>query len=80
MIVIGADTHKSSYALAAVDAATGVVVGDLEVRADEDGHRRALRWARALEAQCVWALEDFRGVSGRLERAVLSAGEHVLRV
>ena len=80
MIVIGADTHKSSYALAAVDAGSGVVVGELEVRADEDGHRRALRWARALEAQCVWALEDCRGVSGRLERALLSAGEHVLRV
>jgi len=47
MIVIGADTHKSSYALAAVDADVGVLVGELEVRADEDGHRRALRWARA---------------------------------
>src|SRR4051794_24855076 len=80
MIVIGADTYKSSYALAAVDAGTGVVVGELEVRADDDGHRRALRWARALPAQCVWALEDCRGVSGRLERALLSAGEHVLRV
>jgi len=43
MIVIGADTHRSSYALAAVDAETGVVVGELEVRADDDGQRRALR-------------------------------------
>ncbi len=56
------------------------MVGELDVRADEDGHRRAVRWARALEAQCVWALEDCRGVSGRLERALLTAGEHVLRV
>jgi len=60
--------------------APAVVVGELEARADEDGHRRALRRARALEAQRVWALEDCRGVSRRLERALLSAGEHVLRV
>lgn len=80
MIVIGADTHKSSYALAAVDADVGVVVGELEVRADEDGHRRALRWARGLAAERVWALEDCRGVSGRLERALVSGGERALRV
>ena len=80
MIVIGADTHKSSHALAAVDAGTGVLVGELEIRADEDGHRRALRWARSLADETVWAIEDCRGVSSRLEQALLGAGERVVRV
>jgi len=34
MIVIGADAHKRSHMLAAVDAATGVLVAELEIRAD----------------------------------------------
>jgi hypothetical protein len=32
MIVIGADIHKSTHALAAVDGATGVVAGEREIR------------------------------------------------
>ena len=61
MIVIGADAHKRSHMFAAVDAGTGVLVAELEIRADEDGHRRALRWARALATERVWAIEDCRG-------------------
>ena len=37
MIVIGADTHKGSQALAAVDEATGRVRGGREIKADEAG-------------------------------------------
>lgn len=58
MIVIGADTHKSSYAPPRSTPRPGVVADELQVRADEDGHRRALRWARALASSTVWALED----------------------
>jgi hypothetical protein len=36
MIVIGADTHKRNHALAAVQSATGVLVDELEIAADED--------------------------------------------
>jgi hypothetical protein len=52
MIVIGADIHKSTHALAVVDGATGVLSGGLEVRADEAGHLAALRWARELDGGC----------------------------
>jgi len=48
MIVIGADTHKRSYALAATDDGTGAIAGELETRAGEDGHPRTLRRAREL--------------------------------
>jgi hypothetical protein len=39
--------------LAAVDAGTGVLVAELGIRANEDGHRRVLRWARALDGERV---------------------------
>ena len=35
MIVIGADTHKGSHALAAVDEGTGRARGSREIKADE---------------------------------------------
>jgi transposase len=80
MIVIGADTHKRSHALAAVDGGTGAVVGERTIGADEQGHLGALRWARALDEQRVWAIEDCRHVSRRLEQALIAAGERVIRV
>jgi transposase len=80
MIVIGADTHKGSHALAAVDAGTGRVRGKREIRADDAGHLAAVRWARGLDGERVWALEDCRHVSRRFEQALLAAGERVVRV
>jgi transposase len=80
MIVIGADTHKRSHALAAVDEGTGRVRGQREFKADEPGHLAAVRWARGLDEERVWAIEDCRHVSRRLEQALLAAGERVVRV
>jgi transposase len=80
MIVIGADTHKRAHALAAVDAGTGGVRGQREIRAEEQGHLAALRWARGLDGERVWAIEDCRHVSRRLEQALIAAGERVVRV
>ncbi len=80
MIVIGADTHKQTHALAAVDGGTGAVVGERTIAADDAGHRDALRWARALDERRVWAIEDCRHVSRRLEQALIAAGERVIRV
>ncbi len=80
MIVLGADTHKRTHALAAVEASGGVVVGQRAITADEPGHLAALRWARELDEERVWALEDCRHVSRRLELALIAAGERVVRV
>ena len=80
MIVIGADTHKETRALAAVDEGTGRVRGTRQIKADDSGHLAAVRWARTLDSERVWAIEDCRHVSGRLERALIAAGERVLRV
>ena len=80
MIVIGADTHKRSHALAAVDEGTGRVRGGREIEAEETGHLAAVRWARELDPERVWAIEDCRHVSRRLEQALLAVGERVVRV
>jgi len=80
MIVIGTDTHKRSHALSAVDEGTGRVRGSREINADESGHQAAVRWARTLDEERVWAIEDCRQVSRRLEQALLAAGERVVRV
>jgi transposase len=80
MIVIGADIHKSTHALAAVSGDGGMVAGELEIRVDEAGHRSALRWARALDEERVWAIEDCRHLSRRFEQALIAAGERVVRV
>ena len=80
MIVIGADTHKGSHALAAVDEGTGRVRGGREIKADAVGHVAAVRWARGLDEERVWAIEDCRSCSRRLEQALLAAGERVVRV
>jgi transposase len=80
MIVIGVDTHERSHALAAVDEGTGRVRGTREIKADEPGHLAAVRWARELDEDRVWAIEDRRHVSGRLEQALLAVCERVVRV
>jgi transposase len=80
MIVIGADTHKGSHALAAVDDGTGKARGSRQIKADGPGHLAAVRWARELDEERVWAIEDCRSCSRRLEQALLAAGERVVRV
>jgi transposase len=82
MIVIGADTHKSSHTLVAVDEATGRRIAVRTVASTSAGVVDALSWARRVldDADRVWAVEDCRHVSGRLERLLVSAGEAVVRV
>jgi hypothetical protein len=64
MIVIGADTHKDSHTLAAVDAGVGQLLADVTVRARRRSFENLVRWARELGADRVWAIEDCRHVSG----------------
>src|SRR3954453_21829333 len=80
MIVIGADTHKRSHTLAAVSEATGRAISDVTVAATRRSFGELLRWARGVDGERVWALEDCRHVSGSLERFLLARGGRVLRV
>src|SRR5215208_3590901 len=80
MIVLGADAHKRSHTIAAVSATTGELVGERTVQVGAKGFRALLVWARGLEGQRVWAIEDCRHVSGSFERFLIGRGERVLRV
>src|SRR4051812_3984191 len=80
MIVLGADTHKRSHTIAAVSAATGEVVGEQTVQVGAKGFAALVVWARGLEGERVWAIEDCRHVSGSFERFLIGRGERVLRV
>ena len=80
MIVLGADTHKRSHTLAAINVATGQILADKTVQVGPRGFAALLGWARELDGQRVWALEDCRHVSGALERFLLGRGERVVRV
>jgi len=80
MIVFGTDPHKQSHTVAALDAHRAECVDELTVQAREAGHERLLRWARELDGERIWAIEDCRHVSGGLERFLLRCGERVVRV
>jgi transposase len=80
MIVLGADMHKGSHSIAAVSAEVGELLGDKTVKVGDRGFAAALDWARSLDAERVWALEDCRHVSGSFERFLLVHGERVVRV
>ncbi len=80
MLVIGVDVHKSTHMLAAVDAASGELRSSEQIAATAGGHRAGLAWAAGLSGERVWAVEDCRHVSGSLERQLVQAGEHVVRV
>src|SRR4051794_29140298 len=80
MIVLGADTDKSSHTIAAIDTATGRVLGDKTVAVGARGFAALVIWARGLAGERVWALEDCRHVSGALERFLIARGERVVGV
>jgi transposase len=80
VIVIGIDPHKRTHTAAALERATGEPRGGRTVQARERGQGELLLWARSLDPERVWALEDCRHVSARLERFLLVRGERVVRV
>ncbi len=80
MIVIGTDTHKRTHTCGAVDALTAAARGEQTVAARKGAFGALLRWARALDPERVWAIEDCRHVSGALERFLIARGERIVRV
>ena len=80
VVMLGVDVHKDTHTIVGTDEA-GRKVGERTVRATDAGHRSLVGWARSqFRDGRVWAVEDCRHVSARLERALLAAGERVVRV
>ena len=80
MIVIGTDTHKQTHTCGAVDGMTAQARGEMTTPARTSSFQKLLGWARALDAERVWAIEDCRHVSGSLERFLIARGERIVRV
>jgi len=78
MVTIGADSHKRSHTLVAVDG-TGRKLGEKTAPATSAGHLELLRWAERWPER-TFAQEDCRHLSRGLERDLLLAGERVIRV
>jgi transposase len=83
MVVVGADVHKRTHTFVAVDE-VGRELGAKTFDAITAGHQAAVRWVRerfgADGVEVVWAIEDCRHLSTRLERDLLTAGQSVVRV
>ncbi|QGN31934.1 IS110 family transposase [Microlunatus sp. Gsoil 973] len=80
MVVVGADVHKRTHTFVAVDE-VGRELGHKTFDADTAGHHKATAWARdRFGSELVWAIEDCRHLSARLERDLLTAGQSVVRV
>ena len=80
MVVVGADVHKRTHTFVAVDE-VGRKLAEKTLSATSAGHAEAVMWARErYGSEVVWAIEDCRHLSARLERDLLTAGQKVVRV
>ena len=78
MVVIGADSHKRTHTVVALDA-VGRRLGEKTVPTTSEGHLALVTWA-AQWPQVRFALEDCRHLTRRLEQDLLAAGHRVVRV
>jgi transposase len=83
MVVLGIDTHKRTHTVVAVDE-QGREIGQRTIGTTSSDHLEAVAWADQLApddvADQVWAVEDCRHLSRRLERDLLTAGRRIVRV
>jgi len=80
MVVLGIDAHKRTHTVVAVDEAgrqLGVRVTQSTCSA---AHLDLVVWAGRFGPGRVWAVEDCRHLSRRLEADLLAAGEAIVRV
>ncbi len=75
MIVIGVDVHKHSLTATAVDE-LGCALAEWSGPIDGE----VVVWARALGEERLWAVEDCRHVTRRLEQTLVGEGERLVRV
>jgi len=79
MVIVGIDAHKQTHTAVAVDEA-GRELATKTVQATPDGNLALMTWVSQLDPERRWAVEDCRHLSRGLERALLGAGEAIVRV
>lgn len=78
-MILGTDAHKYSHTTVAVDELGRQAASKTTSGTTTADHLELLRWASQFPVR-VWAIEDCRHVSRRLEADLLAAGEQVIRV
>ena len=78
-VLIGVDPHKASFAVAAVDEATGELLEGASFPHDRAGLRALERWARRFPER-RWAMENARGLGRHLAGRLAATGETVVDV
>ena len=81
MITLGVDAHKRTHTVVAVDG-QGRQLGVKTIATTSKDHLGLLTWAEqfAGDSEMLWAIEDCRHLSRRLERDLLAAGQSIVRV
>ena len=79
MVIFGIDAHKRTHTVVAVDDA-GRQLGTRTLATTTAAHLELLSWAETFDGERVWAVEDCRHLSRRLERDLLGVGERIVRV
>ena len=79
MVTIGIDAHKRTHTAVIVNE-HGTQLATKTITTTSASHRALLEWAREYDPERRWAVEDCRHLSRRLERDLLMAGEHIVRV
>jgi transposase len=82
MVTLGVDAHKRSHTIVAVDG-QGRQLAVKTVATTTKDHLGLLAWAEQFadpDGEVIWAIEDCRHLSRRLERDLLSAGQKIVRV
>ncbi len=79
MVVLGVDAHKRTHTIVVIDE-RGRRIADRTINATTADHLALMTWAQAHGEERLWAVEDCRHLSRRLERDLLAAGERIVRV
>jgi transposase len=80
MVTFGIDAHKRTHTVVVVDEAGRELGSKTTVATTSDDHLEMMSWAKKFGAERLWAVEDCRHLSRRLERDLLGAGERIVRV
>jgi transposase len=79
MVLIGIDAHKRSHTLVVCDA-QGRRLAERTIGSTSCEHLAVAAWAARFGEVRLWAVEDCRHLSRRLERDLLLSGERIVRV
>jgi transposase len=78
-VLIGVDPHKMSVAVAAIDEATGELLGRASFPQNRTGLRALERWAKRFPER-RWAVENAGGLGRHLTGRLTAAGDSVVDV